>query len=82
MTVKLLIEQHLEFLSFKGVCTGLSDSTLLKIPHCLKSHVMAYIILHYIHQHSIFDCSVANQQLFSCMQFYIGIISNNAKIKA
>ena len=42
MMVKLLNEHHLEFLSLKGGCTGLSESTLVKMPHCLKSHVMAH----------------------------------------
>ena len=44
MTVKLLTEHHLEFLSLKGGCTGLSESTLIKMPHCWKSHVAAQII--------------------------------------
>ena len=39
MIVKLLIEHHLEFLSFKGGCIGSSESTLVKMPHCWKSHV-------------------------------------------
>ena len=70
MTVKLMTEQHLEFLSLKGGCTGLSESmlakchifgnhmshfiqldhddissesTLVKMPHCWKSHVTAHI---------------------------------------
>ena len=30
MIVKLLTEQHLEFLSLKGGCTGSSESTLVK----------------------------------------------------
>ena len=38
MTVKLLTEHHLEFLSLKGGCTGSSESTLVKIPHYWKSH--------------------------------------------
>ena len=42
MTVKLLTEHHLEFLSLKGGCTGSSESTLVKIPHCWKSHVTAH----------------------------------------
>ena len=42
-SVKLLTENHLEFLSFKGGCTGSSESTLVKIPHCLKSHVNAHL---------------------------------------
>ena len=40
-TVKLLIEHHLEFLSLKGGCTDSSESTLVKKPHCWKSHVVA-----------------------------------------
>ena len=43
MSVKLLTEHHLEFLSFKGGCTGSYVSTLVKIPHCWKSHVTAQI---------------------------------------
>ena len=45
MTVKLLTEHHLEFLSLKGGSTGSSESTLVKMPHCLKSHVTAHIKL-------------------------------------
>ena len=43
MTVKLLTDNHLEFLSLKRGCTGFSESTLVKIPHCWKSHVTAQI---------------------------------------
>ena len=45
MSAKLLIEHHLEFLSLTGGYTGWSESTLVKIPHCWKSHVTAHIIL-------------------------------------
>ena len=41
MSVKLLTEHHLEFLSLKEGYTGLSEPTLVKIPHCWKSHVTA-----------------------------------------
>ena len=41
MSVKLLTEYHLEFLSLKGGCGGSSESTLVKMPHCWKSHVTA-----------------------------------------
>ena len=41
MIVKLLTEQHLEFLSLKGGCTGWFESTLDKLPHCWKSHALA-----------------------------------------
>ena len=41
MIVKLLNEYHLEFLSLKGGCTGSSESTHVKMPHCWKLHVAA-----------------------------------------
>ena len=43
MTVKLLTEHHLEFLCLTGGCTGWSESTLVKIPHCWKSCVVAQL---------------------------------------
>ena len=43
MSVKLLTEHNLEFLSLKGGCTVLSKSTLVKMSHCWKSHVTAQI---------------------------------------
>ena len=45
MIAQLLTEHHLEFLSIKGGCKGSSESTLVKMPHCWKSHVMAQITL-------------------------------------
>ena len=42
MTAKLLTEHHLEFLSLKGGCIALYETTLVKIPHCWKSHVAAH----------------------------------------
>ena len=45
MSVKLLPEHHLEFLSLKGGCTGSSESTFVKMPHCWKSHVMAQMLM-------------------------------------
>ena len=41
MIVKLVTEHHLEFLSLKGGCTGSSEYTLVEMPNCWKSHVMA-----------------------------------------
>ena len=43
-SVKLLTEHHLEFLSLKGGCTGLSESTLVKMPDCWKSHVVTHFL--------------------------------------
>ena len=45
MSVKLWTEHDLEFLCLKGGCTGSSESTLVKIPHCWKSHVTAHMHL-------------------------------------
>ena len=45
MSAKILTEHHLEFLPLQGGCTGSSESTLVKIPHCWKSHVMYQITL-------------------------------------
>ena len=41
--LKPLTEHHLEFLCLKGGCSGLSESTLVEIPHRLKSHVAAHL---------------------------------------
>ena len=45
MTVKLLTEHHLEFLSLKGGCIGsyMYESSLIKMPLCWKSLVAAHI---------------------------------------
>ena len=45
MIAKLLTEHHLEFISLKGGCRGSSESTLVKMPHCWKSHIMACFFL-------------------------------------
>ena len=34
MTLRLLIEHHLEFLSLKGGCTGSCESKFVEMPHC------------------------------------------------
>ena len=44
MTVKLLTEPHLEFLSLKGGYTASSESTLVKMSQCQKSHVAAHML--------------------------------------
>ena len=47
MIVKLLTEHHLEFLSLKGGCRGSSESTLVKMSNCWKSHAGAQMSFHY-----------------------------------
>ena len=43
MSINLLTEHHLEFLSLKEGCTSSSESTLVKMPHCCRSHAVAQI---------------------------------------
>ena len=42
MSVKLLTEHRMECLSIKGGFTGSFESTLVKLPHCWKSRVVAH----------------------------------------
>ena len=42
MSVKLLNELNLEFLSLTGDCPGSSESTLVKMPDCWKSHATVH----------------------------------------
>ena len=54
MIVKLLTEHHLEFLSLNGCCRGSSESTLVKMSNCWKSHAGAHIIsLHCVPEHIV-----------------------------
>ena len=43
MIVKLLCQHHLEFLSLKEGCGGSSESTLVKMSNCWKSHAVAHL---------------------------------------
>ena len=45
ISVKLLIELDLVFLSITGDCTGSSESTLVRMAHCWKSHVTVQTFL-------------------------------------
>ena len=44
MSVKLPTEHDLAFLSLKGGCRGSSESTLIKMSNCWKSHTAALLI--------------------------------------
>ena len=50
MIVKLLTEQHLEFLSLKVDCRGLSESSHVKMPHCWISHALAHLVYYIFHR--------------------------------
>ena len=43
MSVMLLTEHNLEFLRLIGGCRGLSESILVEMPHCWKSHATAHM---------------------------------------
>ena len=49
MIVKLLAEHHLEFLSLKGGCRGSSESSLVKMSNCWKSHAAAHTYVDDLH---------------------------------
>ena len=49
MSVKLLTEHHFEFLSLKGGCIGSSESTLIKMSNCWKSHAAAHNLFNKIY---------------------------------
>ena len=44
MSVTLMTEHHLEFLSLKAGCTSSSESTPVKKQHCWKSHGAAHLL--------------------------------------
>ena len=46
MIVRLLAEHHLEVLSLTGGCTGTSESTLVKMSNCWKSHATAQFMIY------------------------------------
>ena len=45
MIVKLLTEHHLEFLFLTGGCKGSSESTLVKMSDCWKSHALTQFFI-------------------------------------
>ena len=65
MGVKLLTEHHLEFLSLKGGCIGSSESTLVKMSNCWKSHAAAQLT------RASTTSSMYVRQLFSINFFHI-----------
>ena len=70
LSVKLLTEHHLEFLSLKGGCAGSYKSTLVIMPHCWNSHVTAHIVVDSLFFVApivfLLFCS-----LFCCAVFYV-----------
>ena len=66
MIVKLLTEHHLEFLSLKEGSRGSSESTLVKMSNCWKSHALAHIVSlqFFIYLESRSKIKVIHQGLF------------------
>ena len=60
MNIKLLTENDLKFLSVKGGCTGSSESTLVKMPHCWKSHVTAPVFFCIMSLFLPFEAAILN----------------------
>ena len=84
MSVKLLTEHRLEFVSLKGGCTGLSESTLVKMPHCVAAQFMinwlradAYGYAVYIHiSKKRKKTDKYHKSSFSCMQCAVSCSSS------
>ena len=60
MIVKLLAEYHLGCLGLTGGCTGSSESTLVKMPHCWKSQSVAHLLVAPLLSVVSFSCGEAN----------------------
>ena len=63
MSVKLLTEHDLECQSLKGGCRCWSESTVVKMPHCWKSHVTAHIILHEAQICDIYEFEIESENV-------------------
>ena len=63
MTAQLLTEQHLEFLRLKGGCTCSYESTLVKMPHCWKSHVGGIFYYYFSVNGGVIDISAKSMTI-------------------
>ena len=78
MIVKLLLEHHLEFLSLKGGCRGSSESTLVKMSNCWKSHAAAQFSQGQVH--SADSCYQYSKTLIVGGYFNLALLAVKAKI--
>ena len=72
MIVKVLTGRHLEFLT--GGCTGSSESTHVKMPHCWKSHVTAqieYFLFAAILASILIFTIILGTSFFEALQIYV-----------
>ena len=77
MSVKLLTEHHLEFLSLKGGCTGSSESTYVKLPHCWKSRVMALLNKFILEEFFFVYCERLLMQYILTESRYANLVENH-----
>ena len=75
MIVKLLTEHHLEFLSLKGGYRGSSESTLVKMSNCWRSHAAAQYYIPVVYSFRI----VKNKR-FELLQMNLISVDNYAKL--
>ena len=85
MSVKLLTEHRLEFVSLKGGCTaGSSETTLVKMPHCVAAQFMIYWLRAnaydtlgtFISQRKGKNSDKYHKSSFSCRQFAVSCSSS------
>ena len=83
MSVKLLTEHRLEFVGFKADCTGSSESTLVRMPYCWKSHVTAQFMSRCVRYAGYIHISKKrkysdkyHKSSFSCMQCAVSCSSS------
>ena len=82
MSGKLLTEHHFEFLSLKGGCTGSSEFTLVKIPHCWKSHVAAQLCLSlYQHPYFVYESSKGSGKSVHLRRLALAFIARHCVVK-
>ena len=78
MSVKILTEHRLEFVSLKGGCTSSSESTLVKM-HCAAAQFMMYWLRYagYIHiSKKRKNSDKYHKSSFSCMQCAVSCSSS------
>ena len=78
MGVNLLIEHHLEFLSLKRGCTGLSESKLAKMPHCWKSNVAAQLLAVSINVKPTPHENLQKQIVFFAVELNFNVVSHSS----
>ena len=73
MIVQLLTEHHLEFLSLKAGCRGSSESTLVKMSNCWKSHAAAHLSFSAINGAFLLSVSYRIRYVINAVLMLIGM---------